>query len=516
MSGWDVGKTFTAALARNGTALTSKDLVEQYPSLSISTADSRIELDKCKFVDLFDTDPVQAREAMTRKREEVEEHFGVQYLQQILRSNRHHPLKKNRRYDCRLEPDEKAKLAGNGIVVSDRMQSKSFGDVYYQLYSDDLPVFVTADSILHAWHRSFDAFLVEIETACLAPTLHEILDAALSECEEMATHTSKYQSSTNKSVADVRNYLVVGLSLLQGELLDESERLRALWAAIHAERTVKIEMFSAPRTIDFSQFQPRGHHTKSEHLKKYFRAMMWLGMVDLRIAGGEIEESDLHQLVSAVILVHCLQESDTVDSVTKVDALISSLVADSGLGAASLSVNELACFVSAETTTLILEMPGAEAAGDEGPGNLLLDLQQQVVRKSRSSGIASNLSSGAATTSFALFGQRFVWSAFIFSRLVYDEAVHDGVKQTRRIPSAVDVAFTLFGNNEAAQVLRGRMEAQVPVDKNATSDAPEFVPHRDGIPFGSNLVALRQMIDDEFDNHDERDKDSGTASISTL
>ncbi|KAL4127731.1 hypothetical protein PRIC2_006730 [Phytophthora ramorum] len=155
MSGWDAGKTFTAALARNGTALTSKDLVEQYPSLSISTADNRIELDKCKFVDLFDTDP------------------------QILRSNRHHPLKKNRRYDFRLEPDEKAKLAGNGIVVSDRMQSKSFGDVYYQLYSDDLPVFVTADSILHAWHRSFDAFLVEIETACLAPTLHEILNAAL-------------------------------------------------------------------------------------------------------------------------------------------------------------------------------------------------------------------------------------------------------------------------------------------------------------------------------------------------
>ncbi|KAH7488727.1 uncharacterized protein KRP23_2672 [Phytophthora ramorum] len=179
MSGWDVGKTFTAALARNGTALTSKDLVERYPSLSISTADNRIELDKCKFVDLFDTDPVQAREPMKRKREEVEEHYGVQYLQQILRSNHHHPLKKNRRYDFRLEPDEKAKLAGNGIVVSDRMQSKSFGDVYYQLYSDDLPVFVTADSILHAWHRSFDAFLVEIETACLAPTLHEILDAAL-------------------------------------------------------------------------------------------------------------------------------------------------------------------------------------------------------------------------------------------------------------------------------------------------------------------------------------------------
>ncbi|DBA04949.1 TPA: hypothetical protein N0F65_006951 [Lagenidium giganteum] len=30
------------------------------------------------------------------------------------------------------------------------------GLAYYRLYSDDMPVYITADSILHAWHRSFD------------------------------------------------------------------------------------------------------------------------------------------------------------------------------------------------------------------------------------------------------------------------------------------------------------------------------------------------------------------------
>ncbi|KAL3662166.1 hypothetical protein V7S43_012986 [Phytophthora oleae] len=48
--------------------------------------------------------------------------------------------------------------------------------------------------------------------------------------------------------------------------------------------------------------------------------------------------------------------------------------------------------------------------------------------------------------------------------------------------------------------------------------SPEFVPFRDGIPFSSNLVALRQLMDKEFD--DDLTKDAlpvhDKASISTL
>ncbi|KAF1776817.1 hypothetical protein PC129_g6197 [Phytophthora cactorum] len=47
------------------------------------------------------------------------------------------------------------------------MQAKSFGEIDYRLYTDDLSVFMTADSILHAWHRSFDSFLADLETGFL-------------------------------------------------------------------------------------------------------------------------------------------------------------------------------------------------------------------------------------------------------------------------------------------------------------------------------------------------------------
>ncbi len=40
----------------------------------------------------------------------------------------------------------------------------SFGQMYKKLYVDDLPVFISSDSVLHAWHVSFDSVLKEVES----------------------------------------------------------------------------------------------------------------------------------------------------------------------------------------------------------------------------------------------------------------------------------------------------------------------------------------------------------------
>ncbi|EGZ30002.1 hypothetical protein PHYSODRAFT_294932 [Phytophthora sojae] len=181
-----------------------------------------------------------------------------------MESNRHHPLRKNRCYDFRLTPEEKEKLAANGVVASQRMEAESFGGVYHRLYSDVLPVFVTADSILHAWHRSFDAFLIRLETTHLLPTLEDILSSSLTECEAMLSDEKEENSMVSTAVGNVVEYLTIGLSLLRGTLQKKTPRLEALWAAIHAEVTSTTEMLGSQRTIDFSLFKRRGHYTKSK------------------------------------------------------------------------------------------------------------------------------------------------------------------------------------------------------------------------------------------------------------
>ncbi len=54
----------------------------------------------------------------------------------------------------KLTAVELAKFKVNGFIVTERLGGKSFGQVYYDIYHRDLPVFITSDSVLHAWHRS--------------------------------------------------------------------------------------------------------------------------------------------------------------------------------------------------------------------------------------------------------------------------------------------------------------------------------------------------------------------------
>ncbi|KAF4036537.1 hypothetical protein GN244_ATG11243 [Phytophthora infestans] len=59
--------------------------------------------------------------------------------------------------------------------------------------------FVTADFILHAWHRSFDAFLVDQEF--LARKMKLIIRKNLSSCRAIAV-----DSGVNNSVVDVNDH----------------------------------------------------------------------------------------------------------------------------------------------------------------------------------------------------------------------------------------------------------------------------------------------------------------------
>ncbi|ETN17642.1 hypothetical protein PPTG_05391 [Phytophthora nicotianae INRA-310] len=518
MGGGDVGSAFDAALARTGTSLTSRDLVAMYPSQPSLVDNSPIDLERCKSFDLFNADPAKARDEMEKKREDAQKLHGAEFIRQLKRSKHHHPLKKNRQFDFRLTQEERSTLAATGVVASQRMQAESFAEIYYRLYTDDLPVYVTTDSILHAWHRSFDAFLVELELF-LSPLLDKIVSSTLYQCK---TLLSKADPHVAIAMKDVDNFLTVGLSLLRGET---PSNLTSLWTALGAEKTADVEMFSSKRTIDFSLFKPRGHYTKSEALKNYFRAMMWLGTIDFRIAGGENQQDDLHQLLCAVVLVQCLQESDSLSDIERADSLISCLVADGNLGADSLSAHELAKLViPTNIASSILSKLGPDRE------TLLLDLQQQIVQKGLGTQLITghplveDATAGTTTpttrpTSFALLGQRFVWSSFIFTRLVYDQVLQDDTKPARRIPSAVDVAFALFGNNEAATEIARRMEDHAPEPDDTNCDGKEFVPHRDGIQFASNLIALRQVIDEEFNDDDDskpRTTATGNSSISSL
>ena len=76
-----------------------------------------------------------------------------------------------------LDQDEMDKLGKAGFVISEKKHFPTFAYGYQSLYALDLPVYVSADSILHAVHRSYDAILKSVELASLAPEMQTLLQS---------------------------------------------------------------------------------------------------------------------------------------------------------------------------------------------------------------------------------------------------------------------------------------------------------------------------------------------------
>ncbi|TMW64948.1 hypothetical protein Poli38472_009115 [Pythium oligandrum] len=509
-----IATAFETTLVSQGTAKTPHDLVSKYPSSK--TPVTPVTLEQCEFFGDFMADPEQVTAMIKRAREEAELKYGKKYVRDIMWSNKHHELKKHRQYDFRLQPHELERLAKQGFAVSTRLQTKSFADLYYHLYTDDLPVYVTADSILHAWHRSFDAFLMGLEEEELMPHLRETLDNTIKACQTLFVDPAVgLFQETGSVLANVELFLRVARALLDqpSEESAHSPPFASIVSNIMSERTTTIELFGSRRNVDFSLFKPRGHYTKSEKLQQYFRAMSWLGTVDFRVGNGEDPAVDRFQLQCAVVLVHCLRAANEMSRVQRMADIIG-MIAGDGAGADSMTPTQLESLLSATQDKDLLSTylgSGSEQA--------LTSLQTAIA----TSGFAAQAISGhphaesdpspnSPTTtlplSFTFMGQQFVWSAFVFSKLTYDQVRHEQTKVIRRLPSAVDVAFAMLGNDGASEEIARRM-ALTSVDK-------DFVKFRDGVPYTSNLLALRSVLDKELSSVDVKNASLGTLWVLAL
>lgn len=347
-----------------------------------------------------------------------------------------------------LPSAEQGVLDEHGFVISEKRRFPSFVYGYQTIYLEDLPVYVSADSILYAVHQSYDALLLRVEMYALVPTLTRLLGNMRAELGQGAGAALGAQAR-----ADADLYLGVALSLLGGKLVEpvagaSKAELKSLYdKAVAAKGEEVIELFDAERHLDFSQFEPRGHYTDFEEMKRYFRAMMWLGRIDFRILETQPDGSQLFHrrqlegayalraLMTAQSLGDWKRVDDTIGAfVGEHDSMVvpelDSLLADLGLG----SANELA---KASDATI------AQAVVAGGYGTQRISSHIMI----------NGLGSGTLplSSSFLLFGQRYVLDSHVFSNVVYDRVQHG--TEYRMLPNPLDAAFAAFGNDQAGLLL---------------------------------------------------------------
>ena len=206
-----------------------------------------------------------------------------------------------------LSQNQKELLRNNGFVVIPWLGDDIVGP-YKTMKEWEIPIFVTSDTLLHLYHVQFDEILKRIEEEEFFDQLIDMSQGMLERAVE------DYESFTEPELREAarRNvaYFAVALSLLQRptEGYDGSESIREVSFTIpdYVKVNVSEEMenikqhqgfqpsaiFNSPGTPnryeeDYSQYVPRGHYTRSEVLKRFFKTMMWYGRMAFFLKGGE-------------------------------------------------------------------------------------------------------------------------------------------------------------------------------------------------------------------------------------
>jgi len=168
---------------------------------------------------------------------------------------------------------------------------------YEYLRRMNVPLFVTADTLLHLYHIQFDETLKEIEEQEFYADIHglttALLDNSLSLYEQ---HTGRLKEAAKRNAA----YLAVAK-----KLIDPQAQVPVLVADLVAGELAKIDAHSGFSKSDifiyeedYSQYLPRGHYTRSEQLKRYFRTLMWYGRMAFLLKGAEFSGPSADALIS--------------------------------------------------------------------------------------------------------------------------------------------------------------------------------------------------------------------------
>ncbi len=172
----------------------------------------------------------------------------------------------------RLNSNEAALFLTNGFVVSERLGNSTFGDAYYGLFNADVPVFVTADSVLHAWHRTYQSVMEELEELQLSTLLAGIISNM--SLQLPATWQQYGQGPLKDCILDADHFLTVARSLWVGQQVPSTlgnagvnQQVGNVLMAIDGQGLREMPLFGSNRVIDFSQFKVRGHYDASDRLR---------------------------------------------------------------------------------------------------------------------------------------------------------------------------------------------------------------------------------------------------------
>lgn len=236
----------------------------------------------------------------------------------------------------KMGDDARDRLMRNGFVVVENPfapAGEQFSPVYEKLEDLEIPIYVTADTLLHMYHIQFDETLRRTEENFFYQDVWTISERLLEQSLDL------YEQSEGEVKQAARlnaAYLSVALALLapkpaqvcspdswECQDLGLKEKYFEPGAAstyaftvpepVQEDVEAELALIEAHAGFarspvfeyaeDYSQYVPRGHYTRSAKLENYFRAVMWFGRMTMLLRKGLVNEDQARiQTMQAALL----------------------------------------------------------------------------------------------------------------------------------------------------------------------------------------------------------------------
>lgn len=346
-----------------------------------------------------------------------------------------------------LSEEASDKLRENLFVVK-----PAYLDEFFELYEynryDQVPNYITVDSLMHTYHLYFSLLLSRTEKSYLAGQLLDLSQALLetSEAQYDALTGTVWEEAARRNVA----YFAVAAALqepdtsipacareLAGQELD----------AIYTAAGIAVSPI-AEDWMDYSQFLPRGYYEGDETLEAYFRAMMWYGQVNYAQDNDSLNRS-------ALLMTLAMAETDPEawERIYTVTGFFAG--ASDDLGCCEYSAAIESAYGGCPTLQLLLDDESAYERYCRNIAQLPAPSINSIPVYQEQEGELGEMNKG-----FRFMGQRFTVDAAVMQQLVYRSVSGENAQgELRLLPDVLDLPAAL-GSDTALSLLEQQGEMQ--------------------------------------------------------
>ena len=210
---------------------------------------------------------------------------------------------------AKVDSDQIQRLARDKILPTDRHCRQIFS-AYVE---PTMPVFITSDSLLNAYHVLLEESVLQMEQAN-CQQLPEILQFLWSHLPNVEQRIRGKPEVIDSAKHQSRVVLGVAIDLLgiQRTPADPKTEEMIHTEVLQVEKATEcrspcwLTKGSAAYQIDYSRYKPRGFYTQVDALSRYFRAIGWLQSIPFCVDRDD-------ELLAILMLGNCLSPEELAD-----------------------------------------------------------------------------------------------------------------------------------------------------------------------------------------------------------